>query len=81
MTLLKLELRPSALANSFCLWLVLRFLLAAALLLSVVCAPVLVALACFAAYVVVSLFYFFSMHRLVLAVFMLAQKEAEGESP
>lgn len=49
--------------------------------MSVVFAPVVVAVVCLVAYVVVSLFYFSAVRRLVLAVFMLVQKEAEGGSP
>lgn len=80
MILLELELRPSSLANSLCLLLVLRFLLAVVLLVALLFAPVLVALLCFVVYVVFSLFCFFSVRRFVLAVFMLAQKTRDLET-
>lgn len=79
MILFELELRPFSLANSLCFLLVLRFLLAVVLLVSLLFAPVLVALLCFVVYVVVNLFCFLSVRRFVLAVFSLAQKSVNLE--
>lgn len=77
MTLLKLELRPSSLANKLLFWMVLRAVLLAAAFVSFFLVPSL-AVFLFLLWALSAAGYYFSIHRLALAVFTLACDERSG---
>lgn len=69
--MLKLELRPSSLANKLLFWMVLRAVLLAAALISLFLFPALTVFL-LVLWVLAAAGYYFSIHRLALAIFTIA---------
>lgn len=77
MILLNLELRPVSLANKLLFWMVLKAVLLASAVLSLFLAPLVVLVVLLVFYALSCVGYYFSVHRLSLAVFLLAAKATE----
>ena len=79
MILLNLKLVPSSIAKSFVLFLVLRSCSLVVAVLAVLLLPVLFGVVSVVVYALMQVGFCFYLYRLVLCVFTLAAKAAEGE--
>lgn len=78
--MLKLELVPSSLANRLLFFMLVRLIGGAAALFVILFLSFWVGVALLVVYVLLSIGYYFYLHRLALAVFLLAARaEAEAE--
>lgn len=76
--MLKLELRPSSLANKLLFWMVSRIVVLAAFFLALLFTSFVVSVALLVLYVLATVGYYFSVHRLALAVFTIACESSGG---
>lgn len=79
--MLSLKLSPSAVANKFVLFLVLRSVSLISAILCVLLFPVVVGVVSVVIFALVTVGYYFYVQRLVLCIFTLAQKAEEAGQP